>query len=740
MLLRTRITLMACVCFVTLTVLLIAESHFSKSAHIERMETAVLAGARNTWLGIVESNERRLDRFVPQISRNATVVSALAAANLKGVASALAISAAEIKIESVSTYLEAVTMDGTFAFTSVPGGNLVEVLGSEVVTAIFAAGVPQRGLVRTRSGKYAVLVGIPVYSRFGPAGVIAIYSHLDELVSSLAMSIAAEIFLVDENHYLVHGSAGPLWDDIHPVMPSTPSDGIFRVKTGNHVMAATYFNISDIFDTPMVTLLMVRDISEVYWREMTVKVFSLGALASGLILFLAFLLWYMRVSFRPLNTVIRVLNRLSQGDTSVPVSASVSHDEIGRLASTVENFRQAQKDHNQLQKIRQDLDAAKHIQLSMLPHVFLRREHFSLHASMRAARDVGGDFYDFFELSDGRFGFVIADVSGKGMASALFMAVASTVIRTTAMMVPDPGACLEKANDFLCVDNPSCMFVTTFYGVLDPTSGRVVFANGGHNPPYCLSATGKAEPLELTGGMALGLMDGLSFAEKEVTLEPGERLFLYTDGITEAFNPKDEEYGDDRLKEVLEATTSETADKLIDEVIESVDMFAADQPQADDITCLSIFYDYLHPIQDTQPDMASRFEIRVNNKPQQSEWLQEQLAVFCERSGLTEDTTYKLNLCLEELLVNTMSYGFDSESEHEALVYLEMQHDLLHVDIIDDGLPFDPFTDAPQPDLQSPVEQRPIGGLGVHLVRSLTDSMEYSFYNNQNHVHLTISQ
>ncbi len=597
MLLRTRITLMASICFVALVGLLITERHFSEKQRIERLETAVLWGDRNTWLGIVESTERRLDRFVPLISKNAPAVSALAAANVEAVASALAISAAETRLEIVATFLEAVTLDGTLAFTSAGSHDAAEALEPKIIAATLAAGVPLRGLVRTRSGKYAVLIGVPVFSRLGPAGVIGVYSHLDDLAANLATSIAAEVFLVDENLKRVHGLAGPLWDEVQPAMLSTSnaSDGIFKLHTGQRVLAVAHFSVADIFDTAMAKLLIVRDISVIQRRETIIKTFSLGALASGLLLFLAFLFWYMRVSFRPLNAVIRVLNALSQGDTSVPVSASVGHDEIGRLAGTVESFRHAQKDRDQLQKIQQDLDAAQHIQLSMLPQAFPQQAHYSLHASMRAARDVGGDFYDFFELEDGRLGFVIADVSGKGMAAALFMAVASTVIRTTAMIVPNPGACLEKVNDFLSTDNPSCMFVTTFYGVLDPSNGRVVFANGGHNPPYRLSAEGNAEALELTGGMALALMEGFQFAEKEIILNPGERLFLYTDGITEAFSPEGEEYGDAQLKNTLEVTVSKTTDGLITEVVESVDWFAADQPQADDITCLSILYGHLDP-------------------------------------------------------------------------------------------------------------------------------------------------
>ncbi len=136
--------------------------------------------------------------------------------------------------------------------------------------------------------------------------------------------------------------------------------------------------------------------------------------------------------------------------------------------------------------------------------------------------------------------------------------------------------------------------------------------------------------------------------------------------------------------------------------------------------------------------MTSQFKIQLNNDLQQIDYLREQLAIFCERFGLTDDTLFKLTLCLEELFVNTVSYGFEAFTEHEVLVYLEVEQDLLRVEVVDDGVPFDPFGDAPQPDLQAPVEQRPIGGLGVHLVKSLSDSAEYRFHENQNHIYLTM--
>ncbi len=136
--------------------------------------------------------------------------------------------------------------------------------------------------------------------------------------------------------------------------------------------------------------------------------------------------------------------------------------------------------------------------------------------------------------------------------------------------------------------------------------------------------------------------------------------------------------------------------------------------------------------------MAPRFEIRLNSNPQQIEYLRAQLVTFCSKFGLSDDILFKLTLCLDELFVNTISYGFESPSQHEFLIYLEIGKDLLCAEIIDDGTQFDPFQDAPKPDLQAPVEQRPLGGLGIHLVKSLSNSTEYRFHENKNHIYLTM--
>jgi sigma-B regulation protein RsbU (phosphoserine phosphatase) len=244
--------------------------------------------------------------------------------------------------------------------------------------------------------------------------------------------------------------------------------------------------------------------------------------------------------------------------------------------------------HTQLISIQQELDVARRMQQSIVPTRFPKRPDVTVFARMIAAKEVGGDFYDYFWLDDDHIGVVIADVSGKGVPAALFMAVARTLIRATAPGAAMPGRCLALTNDLLSQDNDATMFVTVFYGILNTRSGEMTYANAGHNAPHLVLPDGEVLPLARTGGMAMGVMEGVSYTEGSLVLSPGSTLFLYTDGVTEAFDRHGKEYTEARLLHQLRALRDRPIEQLVEEVIRSVNEFARDVPQADDITCLAI--------------------------------------------------------------------------------------------------------------------------------------------------------
>lgn len=231
-----------------------------------------------------------------------------------------------------------------------------------------------------------------------------------------------------------------------------------------------------------------------------------------------------------------------------------------------------------------ELEVARALQLAILPSTFPAKPGCDGAARMIPATTMGGDFYDFIELPGGNVGLVIADVSGHGVPAAFFMAVARTHLRELAIQYLDPGECLAQSNDALCAQNPLELFVTVFYCVLNPQTGELRYANGGHNPPYLRRAAGPVDTLRGAAGLALGAMAGVKYPTHTLQLLPGDRLVLYTDGVTEAFNPADEAYGTERLVDEVRVHGGGTPAALVERICQSVRQFAATAPQSDDIT------------------------------------------------------------------------------------------------------------------------------------------------------------
>jgi sigma-B regulation protein RsbU (phosphoserine phosphatase) len=235
-------------------------------------------------------------------------------------------------------------------------------------------------------------------------------------------------------------------------------------------------------------------------------------------------------------------------------------------------------------QLKAELEVARSLQLAILPSSFPARPGCQGAARMIPATTMGGDFYDYIELPDGEVGLVIADVSGHGVPAAFFMAVARTNLRELAVRSSDPGACLAQTNDALCERNPLDLFVTVFYCILEPETGVLRYANGGHNPPYVRRASGPIEPLDGAGGLVLGAMPGVEYPTHTVQLRRGDRLVLYTDGVTEACNPTDELYGVHRLLDEVHVHGGGTPAALVERICQSVTSFAGAAPQSDDIT------------------------------------------------------------------------------------------------------------------------------------------------------------
>jgi sigma-B regulation protein RsbU (phosphoserine phosphatase) len=379
------------------------------------------------------------------------------------------------------------------------------------------------------------------------------------------------------------------------------------------------------------------------------------------------------------------------------------------------------------QRMEETLKLAHDIQMSMVPKIFPPfpdRSEFDIFATLAPAKEVGGDFYDFFFIDNDHLCFAVGDVSGKGVPASLFMAVTKTLFRATASNGGTPGEILARLNAEICRDNESCMFVTLFCAILNIRTGQVDYSNGGHNLPYYLHQRG-VSPLENLGGRALGLVEQSPYASGRMVLAPGEALLLYTDGVTEAMDSRERLYSDQRLAEFLASNRGSSPRQIVGDLVSDVRSFAGAAPQSDDITALALRYF------GKNANMSDALEIKLKNKVSELDGLSQTLKEFGQRHGLASKVIHDLNLAMEEILTNIISYGYTDNREHEVKVRLSAQLGEVRVEIEDDGQPFNPL-EAPEPEITKPLEERKIGGLGIHLVRKLMDSLEYKRQGERN--------
>ena len=256
------------------------------------------------------------------------------------------------------------------------------------------------------------------------------------------------------------------------------------------------------------------------------------------------------------------------------------------LTAMVDELREALRMKTRLAAIQHELEIARKMQKAILPRAFAGCGGLAIAATMTPAKEIGGDFYDYFEIDEHRIAISVADVSGKGVPAALFMAVSRTLLRTVAKLSVSPADCLSQINDLLAVDNDRMMFVTLFYIVIDTRDGTAVYANAGHNLPYVLRANGDVEPVAATEGMALAVMENIEFEQARLVLGPGDGIFMFTDGVTESFDPQGQMFGDGRLKALLSNLRDCPLEDMPSRVEAEVDAFEAGGPRSDDITCL----------------------------------------------------------------------------------------------------------------------------------------------------------
>ncbi len=294
-------------------------------------------------------------------------------------------------------------------------------------------------------------------------------------------------------------------------------------------------------------------------------------------------------AYGDMKNIRTAMNRGAFDFVTKPLDFADLQITIDRTLSHMTEWREALSSRDKLVALQNELNVASQIQQSILPTEFPKGSGYEIYASMEPARNVGGDFFDVLTLDAGMVGLAIADVSDKGVPAALFMMSSRTLLKGSAIGIGEPGQVLSEVNDLLHEDNDTGMFVTILYAVYSSSTGELTYANGGHNSPLLVHADGTSSLLPLTGGIALGVVPELEYQQQTVRLAPGEFVFLYTDGVTEAMNAEGEEFGVERLQDVFAAGPPEDPKAANEAVFEAVSEFAGDTDQSDDITCLAIY-------------------------------------------------------------------------------------------------------------------------------------------------------
>ncbi len=333
-------------------------------------------------------------------------------------------------------------------------------------------------------------------------------------------------------------------------------------------------------------------------RSLTITVGLIGL--AGILLLAAAVALIARSITTPLHVLAEATEEIASGNFEVELPPVRSRDEVGKLTQAFISMNKSLKEYIRnltettaaKERIESELKVATDIQASLLPRLFPAfpdRPEFDIYATMDPAKEVGGDFYDFFFIDDNNLCFLIADVADKGVPAALYMMVAKTLLKSEGQRLGEPDQILDCVNNILAMDNESCMFATVFCAILDTRNGEVRFANAGHNPPLLIDAQG-IRYLTLKAGFVLGPMEDSVYETERLTLQPGDTLFLYTDGVTEATNLECELYGESQLLNDLQRGAKDEPAEMIHNIRAQITKHANGAPQSDDVTMVAIKY------------------------------------------------------------------------------------------------------------------------------------------------------
>lgn len=441
----------------------------------------------------------------------------------------------------------------------------------------------------------------------------------------------------------------------------------------------------------------------------------------------------------PLEDLAKVADRMGKGELDIAVPSYKSMDEVAMLGTAFQRMKeelgsyvqQLQETTSAKERIESELRIAHDIQMGIIPRIFPPfpdRDQIDIYAVLDPAREVGGDLYDFFFIDEEHLCVAIGDVSGKGIPASLLMAISRTLLRAKSIKGNTVSDILTSMNQELCAENDNAMFVTFILAILNVETGELLLSNAGHNYPCLIRSQAALTCIRSTHGIPLGLFPVSSYPSDHICLDVNDLLVLYTDGVTEAMNEREELYGEDRLMTLLSGQHWSSPRKLTEAVVADVRAFSGSAEQSDDITMLCLQWKG----NGASPSVGHYRELRLRNTLDDIKRLAaftEDLSVAWQLSG---QMRFQLNLVLEELITNVIFYAYSDLREHLIKIRIWKEESSLRIEVEDDGKPFNPLMDKEPIDMNLPLEEREPGGLGIHFVRSLTHNLQYNRSSDRN--------
>ena len=602
-----------------------------------------------------------------------------------------------------------------------------------------------------------VTIGSNIFDNSGKSiGLATLDWRLDDIakqISNIKIVKGSFSILIDLKHNILLASTAPNNADVSLSIKDTLNSSNLELISSSQAIIETrinhkkFFSFTTRFSNDLALFVFVTE-------KILLKEIRHVTLISVLILIIAALIaalgiWKLldNVINTPINILSKAAHELKKGNLNVNLNYHFN-DEFQQLSESFSSMVKNIKDHiaklndinAERHRMETELNIAYKIQKSMLPSVFPpfpHRTDINIRGIMKPAKDVSGDFYDFFFCDQTHLAFVIADVSDKGVPAAMFMVKAKTVIHTTSLTHQDPGTIFTLVNNILCDQNDNCMFVTAILGILNTKTGELQYTNAGHDPFYILTNEKNLKKVSMSPGLPLGVKPDFSYETAKFTVIKNSTLFLFTDGVTDAVNSENELFGIKRLEQILKKNQEHLPNslkKFLSNMTLELKEYTKKTTQADDITMLILSYFgapdpiiYTHTYK-AEIESLSLFMSKLNE--------------LLEIGKFTARQKNMFSVGAEELFVNIINYSYPQKEENSTIfinLTLLQNPNVLKLQIKDHGVPFN-IIEHVDPDVTQDAKERPIGGLGIFLSKRSCNNIKYQRKDNENIVTMTLDE